>query len=255
MLVPLLGLLVATLATGPAYVLGRTDSTALPAFLLLVALGITQSHRLCWATLVLWFITGGIALWPSWTAGGDRAKWSDRALAAPDRPSLGPRDAVVLASLTRPTLEYYAKRQGWRDRVVWFGGFPAWIDENPAATYPSPADSLAAWQSDALALRQRWEAQGIDRVWLLALRDANARKLRSPWPRRPTEPPAERRAFGAGELQYPNNLVAAALIGLRPLENRLEYQQDWVTGERMLLEIPRAQWVSIDSLPRIEMRP
>lgn len=255
LLVPLVGLLLATLVTGPAYVLGRTDSTALPAFLLLVALGLARNHRLCWPTLLLWFATAGIGLWPSWTAAGDRAKGSDRALAEEIGRRLGTRDAVVLATLTRPTLEYYAERQDWRDRVTWFGGFPTWVDENPAATYPSPSDSLAAWHSQALALRRNWESQGVERVWLLALREGNALKLRLPWPRRPAEPPPERRSLGAGDLQYPNNLVAAALVGLNSIDSRLEYQQDWVTGDRLLIEIPRSQWVPVDSLPRIEMRP
>ncbi|MBK8229935.1 MAG: hypothetical protein IPK72_04955 [Candidatus Eisenbacteria bacterium] len=47
--------------------------------------------------------------------------------------------------------------------------------------------------------------------------------------------------------------MLATLVGLRSVSAELEYQQDWVSGERLLLRIPRSAWVSVDSLPAIEV--
>ncbi|MCC7144021.1 MAG: glycosyltransferase family 39 protein [Candidatus Eisenbacteria bacterium] len=254
-LVPIGGLLLSSLVSGPAYVLGRTETAALPAFLILLALGFGQMRRplLVLMALLLWATLGGVALWPSWTASGERSKGSDRAVAAALGARLGPRDAVVFSSLVRPSLESYARLQGWRERVQWFGGFPAIVDQNPAAVYPTPPESLAVWQAAALELRREWEAAGVEQVWIFGVREARALPLRTPWARRPAPPAVDRREIGAAQITYPTNLVLATLVGLRSVSAELEYQQDWVSGERLLLRIPRSAWVSVDSLPAIEV--
>ncbi len=266
-LIPPIGLVVASKLVGPAYVLGRTDTLALPAFLLLLALGWSRLPRAVGVAAVAIFCVAGLGGQPlPGTSTHASAKGSDRDLAGRIARQLGPRDALVCGALTRPTLEYYGRRQGWWDRPAWVGSFPSALDRNPAAVFPAPLDSAAAWQQQAVFRRDQWERDGVERIFLLAVRDpavsggsqtsriASTTPPSTPWPRRPAAPPLERSSIEASALAYPANLLVSALAGLRPVSVEAEYRQDWVGGDRMLLRIDRTSWVPLDSIPRLEIR-
>jgi hypothetical protein len=53
-------------------------------------------------------------------------------------------------------------------------------------------------------------------------------------------------------VAYPANVLLSALAGLRDVPVELEYRQDWVSGERLLLRVDRDSWVPVDSIPRVE---
>jgi hypothetical protein len=293
--VPLLGLVVISLLTGPAYVVGRTDTLALPGLAILLGIGWTrgmpgprkgsfplwglrhhwqaprlQGRLLAPIATTAWILLGLAALAPSWGGGGPTAKGSDRALATLLASKIKPGDAVVFSALSRPTLEYYGQRLGWWNRAGWKGSFPASFDLNAADSWPTPLDSAATWQQQAIALRTEWEQHGTGTVWLLALRDPDAVEpaldLARPavadvpgsaveWPSRPAPPPSARSRRGAGTLGYPGNVLVSVLAGLRPAEVAWEYRQDWVSGDRVVLRLPRSAWVPLDSVPRLETRP
>ena len=298
--VPLLGLVVISLLAGPVYVVGRTDTLALPGLALLLGIGWTRGplcprrgasplRGLChrwWRLLapiatVSWIVLGIAALAPSWSGEGRTAKGSDRALATLLASEIEPGDAVVFSALSRPTLEYYGRRLGWWDRAGWKGSFPASFDRNAAGSWSAPLDSAAAWRQQAIALRQNWERRHTGTIWVLALRDSDATDptvgsdragaddaagrapdgtafnggTPSPWPSRPALPPAARSRRGAASLGYPGNVLVSVLAGLQPAEIAWEYRQDWVSGDRVVLRLPRSSWVPLDSIPKLETRP
>jgi 4-amino-4-deoxy-L-arabinose transferase-like glycosyltransferase len=294
--IPLLGLVVISLLTGPAYVVGRTDTLALPGLALLLGIGWTHGlpclrrgaspgggRLLAPIATAAWIALGAAALAPSWRGEGRTTKGSDRALAALLSAEIRPDDAVVFAALSRPTLEYYGRRLGWWDRAGWKGTFPTSFDRNAAGSWPAPLDSAAVWQQQAIALRAEWERCGTGTVWLLALRDpdaidravgsdrpaAGAPQRGTPrsggtapygeppgaWPSRPAPPPSMRSQRGAASLGYPGNVLVSVLAGLSPAEVAWEYRQDWVSGDRVVMRLPRSSWVPLDSIPRLETRP
>ncbi len=255
-LVPTVGLLLISAVIAPAYVLGRTDTPALPGFLLLLAIG-WSLIRPAWTgrtACLLWVIAGLISL----TAFAPRHKGADRALAAWIGRDLGPKDALVFSGLTRPTVEHYALEGAWWSRLAWSGAFPPVLDENPAGLPPIPTESAPALMEKAVDLRNAWEKEGIDTVWILAMRsteggDPAALRLHRPWPGHPQEPQPDRSLVSAAEIAFPANLVVASLAGLNPVQVRLEYRQDWVSGLRLLLRVPSETWVPADSIPEIEV--
>lgn len=261
-LVPLFGLVAISLLAGPAYVVGRTDTLALPGLAILLGIGWTRGPRLL-APIAMsaWIVLGVAALAPTWSGNGRTAKSSDRALASLLRAEIKPGDVVVFSALSRPTLEYYGRRLGWWDRAGWKGSFPNSFDRNAAAPWPAPLDSAITWQREAIALRKTWEQQETGAAWILALRDpvtgGGAISADGPtaWPSRPTPPPSARARRGAQSLAYPGNVLVSALVGLKPAEVGWEYRQDWVSGDRLLLRLPRASWVPVDSIPRLEAEP
>jgi 4-amino-4-deoxy-L-arabinose transferase-like glycosyltransferase len=289
--VPLLGLVVISLLAGSVYVVGRTDTLALPGLALLLGIGWTlgppcprrgvsplRGRLLAPIATAAWIVLGLAALAPSWSGEGRTAKGSDRALAALLGAEIRPNDAVVFAALSRPTIEYYGRRLGWWDRAGWKGSFPASFDRNAAGSWSAPLDSAAAWRQQAIALRLGWEQHGAGTIWLLALRDPDAidpapgsdhpiaaaapeegtpptRSMAGTWPSRPEPPPSARSRRGAASLGYPGNVLVSVLVGLKPAEVAWEYHQDWVSGDRMVLRLPRSSWVPLDSIPRLETWP
>lgn len=288
--VPLLGLVVISLLAGPAYVVGRTDTLALPGLAILLGIGWNRwspcprrgaspfgGPRPRWGRLpasiatASWIALGIAALAPSWSGEGSTAKGSDRALATLLGATIEPNDAVVFAALSRPTIEYYGRRLGWWDRAGWKGSYPASFDRNAAGSWSAPLDSAATWRQQAIELRLGWERRGIGTVWLLALRDPDATDpavgsdqpgaaaphggTAGAWPSRPEPPPAACSRRGAASLGYPGNVLVSVLAGLKPAEIAWEYRQDWVSGDRVVLRIPRSSWVPLDSIPRLETQP
>jgi 4-amino-4-deoxy-L-arabinose transferase-like glycosyltransferase len=257
-LLPLAGLALISRMVGPAYVVGRTDILALPAFLLLLAAGWSSLPARPWAPLGtgIWVLAGLLSLLPIWRPCPDLLKASDREACRRLQSALQPGDAVVFGPLMRPTAEYYARRHGFWDKPGWAGSFPRRLDENPAAVEPTPLDSAAVYQAQALALRGAWEKMGIRRVWILALRDSEAPPLspEEPWPQIPAPPPADRSRIDANAVAYPQNVLLGSLAGLREVEVKWEYLQDWVGGNRLAVCLPRESWAPLDSLPRIEVR-
>lgn len=255
-IVPLCALTVASFIGEPSYVVGRTDTQVLPAFLVAVALGwnALPSATLRRIGLVLWVTLGLVALWPTFDESAPGRKGSDRELGRRLASMLRPGDALVYPSLAEPSLAYYLDRFGAPKKLAYFEGFPGHIDRNPGAAYAPTLDSLASWRGEALRLRGRWEDEGVERVVVLAIRDFGPKLRRIPlWPPRPATPPSQRRTVNARDVAYPMNLLLAHLVGLAPVSCFLEYRQDWVGGERIVLLVPRSAWVPVDSLPAFEV--
>ncbi len=123
------------------------------------------------------------------------------------------------------------------------------VETNPAGVPNLALDSLGTYLGEARALRDLYEDAPIDAVWLTArLQDSAA----IPWPSQPTPPPSERSHRDANDLIYPTSLLVYTFVGLDSVEVTAEYRQDWVHGNRVLLRIPRSQWIAYEDLPPIE---
>ena len=267
---PFLGLVLTTLIVGPAYVVGRTDTFALVPFVALVGWGWSR-HKIGWALLAMWIAVG------SWLvfAPTSNPKSTDRALATWMSNEIETGDAVVVSALGRPTLEYYATRNGWRSRLGDLRAYPALLDENPAAVFPTPIDSLTSYASEAKSLRAEWERAGTRNVWILAVllgpqgatessptgTDSSPNgggaspSARPGFPAPgavPMPPPGSRSRLTANDLPYPMSVLVYTLRGLEPVDVLREYRQDWVGGERVALRIPAREFVVLDSLQPIE---
>jgi hypothetical protein len=92
----------------------------------------------------------------------------DRALAAWMGDEVARGDAVVVSALGRPTLEHYSRQGGWEDQLGDLRAYPAELDRNPAAVYPTPLDSLPSYEAQARELRGRWEEERAPHIWILA---------------------------------------------------------------------------------------
>lgn len=260
--IPLLGLVATSVLIGPAYVVGRTDTLALAPFIVLLALGAFAWTRTTTgaARFVALLAVGLVLVLPGLSASlgllsphGRLAKGSDRELAVWLETQVRAGDALVYGPLVRPTLAYYGERGAWLDRLQWFGGFPAQIDLNAAAIYPTPLDSLDAWREEALRLRDAWDRNGIRDIYVLSVRATPAAP--GSWPMRPAAPPTTRATLTASDVTYPTSVLLYVLVGLSPLPVLREYRQDWVAGDRVVIRVRREDWVDPASLREIEVQP
>ena len=164
------------------------------------------------------------------------------------RATLTERGDTVVAMVGRPTLEYYAERQGWLDRLGSFSTFPPVGDENPAAVFPTPLDSVDTYRSQARAIRAAWERTGVSTVWC----EGVLLNLEPGFPSMATVPPPDGRFIDANALGYPGSILVYTLLGLEPAPVSARFRRDWMGADRVLLAIPRTRWIPVDSLPPVE---
>jgi len=251
---PLLALAIASAVWAPAYVLGRSDAIAFPGFALLLGRGLSRLPRVAaWAAIVLWTAISLAALAPTYagtpadSAGhspfaGWQAKGGDRRLAQlMVARGLKPADWLIHTHLTAPSLEYYLQRVGAAHRRA---HFPPSAGASPAATEVATLDSLGRYEQQALELRARivQDMPEEGAVWILALAAE-------------TGPDARGAALAAtpNDLAYPTSLLLYYLTGLKAQPVVARYRQDWVSGDRLLLRVPREAWVPPESLPPVEV--
>lgn len=242
---PLIALALASALWRPAYVLGRTDAIAFPAFALLAGRGLARL-RGGWRAvcLGLWLAVSIAALRPTYGLGPRaRAKGVDREVAARIAAGgLRPGDFVVNTFLTAPTSDYYLRRLRRPHQAAWF---PSIAGFNPAGTHETPLDSLRAYEDQARSLRARMErdmpADGA--AYLFVLVDQAS----------PSAQRADDRAapLAAGDLTFPTDLMLFYLVGETPQPVIARYRQDWVGGDRAILRVPRSAWVPLESLPPV----
>lgn len=244
LLLPLGALTVASLITTPAYVVGRTDAIAFPAFALLIGRGLRRLPRwLAAAALVFWGILSFATLAPSYGIGSAGwVKGFDRQLARTiSSAGLAKTDWLIHGFLTSPSLEYYLARAEVQHEAA---HFPQVAGVSIAAIRPTPPDSLAAYLAEAMELRRSIEAQAAPEtaVWILA--------LQAPVRAATGEPIAPGQgSLSAEEVSYPTNLLLYAFIGKEAAEVVTRYRQDGMGGSRVVLRLPREQWIAPDQLP------
>lgn len=243
---PLLALLAASRIANPIYILTRTDVIAYPAFALLIGRGLAELPRRAAAGITLfWLAISLVALAPTYGIGDPAlAKGNDRRMArAMAADGLARDDWVVHTYMTAPSIEYYLERLGAVHHPAWF---PAVAASNIASAWPAPPESLQAYLDEARELRRTMEASLPDEgnVWILTpIETRTAKAIQR------GDAPA---TLTVEQLGYPGTALVYTLVGKRPLKPAGIYTQDWVSGLRALLRIPRASWVPVEELPRIE---
>ncbi len=253
---PLLALLAASMLFRPAYVLGRSDAIAFPAFALLMGRGLARLPRAAaGAAVVFWLLVSLAALSPTYgwagQSGGVRhglagwqAKGNDRRLAEDlVRQGFAAGDRVIHTYLTAPSLEYYLDHAGIAHGKAWF---PAEAGAAPAATALASFDSLRAHERQAIALRRMVERDlpHEGSVWILALASGDESS-------RVNEDPGAR-TLTLDDLAYPQNLLLFYFSGTAPQPAALRYTQDWISGRRLVVRVPKQAFVPLESLPPVE---
>jgi 4-amino-4-deoxy-L-arabinose transferase-like glycosyltransferase len=244
---PLLGLLAASRVITPVYILTRTDVFAFPAFVLLIGRGLAcLPRRAAGGILFFWLLVALISLTPSYGLGNAaRAKGNDRRVAREMvADGLARGDWVVHTFYTAPSVEYYLGRLDAPHRTAWF---PKVGENNPASAWPTPLDSLPAYLGEAAELRRALEdslpEDGV--VWIFGLIEESMaetiRRGRAP------------QTLSVEQIGYPVSALVYSLVGTRPVRAVCVYDQDWISGLRVLLWVPRASWVPLETLPRIEV--
>ncbi len=242
---PLIAMAVASMVFTPAYVLGRTDTIAYAAFVLLAGRGLARLPRplaglilLAWAALSIAVLAPSYG-WSHPQAAKGKDREAARFLAA--QPGIE-EDWLVHGVLTSPSIEYYLAQSDPEHNRCWF---PTVAGLNPAAVPGTPLDSLDTYRLEALALREdlggRLPETGA--VWIIA----------TLLPPAPGEGPLTPNApVDANRIAYPTNLLVYAFAGLQPLTPARVYPQDWMGMVRVLLRVPRAAWVEVDDLPPVQ---
>jgi hypothetical protein len=243
---PLLALLAASLVVTPVYVLTRTDALAFPAFVLLMGRGLAHlPGRAAGGILLFWVAISLYALAPTYGFGNlELAKNTDRRLAremAAD--GLAPDDWVVHTFMTAPSIEYYLDRFEAPHQTAWF---PRVAEENMAAGWPTPVDSLSAYQAEALQLRREMDASLPEdgMVWIFGLIQPSAAEA--------IVGGSAPKTLTVEQIGYPVSVLVYALVRQEPVVLASIYRQNWVGGTRVVLRIPRASWVADEVLPLID---
>lgn len=248
LLLPLVALAAASLVVAPAYVLGRTDVIAFPAFALLLGRGLAKlPPRFALPVLLVWVALSVAALAPSYGWVEARgAKGVDRQLASSiAAEGLAADDWLIHTFMTAPSIEYYLDRAGAPHRSAWF---PAYAELNTASDSETPADSLETYRMEAERLRERIESTlPIDgEVWVLS--------------RVASDPPEAlrsvraRRTIEVSQIAYPTALLVHAFVGTRTIPVAFIYRQDWVAGDWVVLRLPRSLWISPEEAAQAEFR-
>lgn len=249
LLAPLVALTVVSLVVAPVYVLGRTDVLAYPAFALLMGRGLSRLPK--WPAFGILLFWGGLSLLSIAPSYGYRdlgyAKGADRELAAQLGAELDSADWLVHTFMTSPSIEYYLERADVPHQTAWF---PLVAAENTASDYPTPADSISSYVSQARRLRETIEAQLPETgdVWIFGL---VAPTTEDDWAR-----VREAGVIDVGQLGYPVSVFLYQLVGMRSVPVAYAYRQDWVAGDRVVLRVPKQIWTPVDEIPdvRFEVR-
>ncbi|MFB3906872.1 MAG: hypothetical protein ACE15D_00575 [Candidatus Eisenbacteria bacterium] len=240
---PLVAMTVLSLVTTPSYILGRTDAVAYPGFVLWMAIGAVSVERR-WlrraavGVLALSTILGTASGLPLGDRGADHDRQVGRAVAG----ELRPGDWIAYVGLSRPSIDYYVSggRPGCVDPVHHRLDYPAIFGDNPAAVYPTPAESLEVWNEEARDVRRSFERQAAPgaKIWFVG----------------PIQPGAPREAT-AEDLPYPGSLLAYALNGLRPLDPLIRLRGDAVGVDWIAFAVERDSLIPESELREVEAAP
>jgi hypothetical protein len=149
-------------------------------------------------------------------------------------------DWVSFSDLARPSIDYYLSggRPGATADSIVRLHFPASFGANPAAVYPSPPESVRAWESEARHVRTRFEEVSRDQ----------------------DKPPhfyyvgavvaPGKRDLTAQDLPYPGSVLVYTLNGVRPLCPIVRLQGDGIVGEWII-----ARMQSDSLIPTAELFP
>lgn len=240
---PLLFLALLSLVATPSYILGRTDAVAYVGVTVWAAIGMGAMPRPGrWAAAVVLAGSTALALAVHLPV-GDRGSDNDRRLASALRERAAPGDWIAFAGLSRPSFEYTLAggRPGTGVTSASLRTFPASMAANPAAVYPTPRDSLRAWEAEARSLRERFEREAPSprsRFWVVAPIPSSAAP----------EPTAQ-------ELLYPGNLLVYALHGLRPIAEFSRARGSGIGADWIVLPAAREDLVPLEDLRTVEAAP
>ena len=134
-----------------------------------------------------------------------------------------------------PRITWESGRPGRPDSVYHRLFYPAILSGNPASDFPIQGDSLRAWESEAFAVRERFEdgpgPPGRSIFWVGPVAFGAGR----------IEPTAE-------DLHYPGSMLAYALNGLRPLRPLARMRGDELSVDWLIFRLRRDELIPVEEL-------
>jgi len=247
LVLPLGGLLAVSLLWAPVYVVGRSDLIVFPALVLLIGIGLSRMPR--WGAaliLSLWALISLISLQSTYGLGQiNKMKGTDRSIAAfMADGQLAPGDWMIHSNLTQPTFAYYLGRSDINYQTAWF---PKESGINPSAVVQVEYEQLDRYLAEAIDLRSQIEQDlpETGKVWLVATVDNRHAGDPSLWR-------APGAMMTANQITFPTSLMLYSLVGVKPMMVARLYRQDWIAGDRVLIPIPKAEWLPVENLPPIQ---
>jgi hypothetical protein len=240
---PLVTLAGLSMVTSPAYILARTDAVGYGGFVVWAALGLRGLPR--WGKIPLIAVLAASTLLATATrfpvSGHQRD--NDRRVGRFLQAEVAAGDWVAFTGLARPSIDYYLSggRPGVAGDEIHRIHFPASSGANPAGVYPTPGDSLRAWESEAMRVRDRFE--GLERADGRPAHLYFVGAIVGPGVREPT----------AEDLPYPANVLAYVLNGLRPLNAVQRLPGDGIRGEWIVFQVRSDALIAKSELQPIEV--
>lgn len=239
---PLLVLMFLSALTTPSYILGRTDAVAYAGFILWCAVGLASLPR--WprtAAIAILSISAVLSIATHFPTHG-RAGGSDRIVGQAIRHVARPGDWVAWVGLSRPSIDYYLSggRPGRDGDGIMRIHYPGFFGNNPAAPYPTPGDSLRAWEREAYALRARFEAEAPQDAFLIFVGPLQTGRSAN---------------LSAADLPYPGSILAYVMNGTRAIEPIARRHGDGVDVEWIAFRIHRSELIALDELQPVEGAP
>jgi hypothetical protein len=224
-LVPLLSMLLLSIVAPASYTPARTDAIAYGGFVLWIAAGLSSVRRaIRWPILAVLLLSTTLAVATRLPVDGHKRE-SDRRIGQVLRANVSRGDWVIYMGPSRPGIDYYLSRgrPGRPDSLIHRVHYPGVNAADPAADYPTPPDSIAAYEAEAWQVRRSIQASGAGQYrnvyWVGPMFIGGS--------------------LGTAEdLPYPGNIMAYVLNGLRPLRPMARLRGDEMGVDWLVLRFP-----------------
>jgi hypothetical protein len=239
---PLFALAILSMAGTPAYTVGRTDAVGYAGFIVWAALGfraLPRYGKLAVATVLIASTVLAVATRAPFP--GQRRE-NDRRIGLVLAREARHGDWIAFVGPSRPSIDYYLSegRPGRPDPRFVRVQYPSIYERNPATDYPTPADSLRAYEHEARSIRARFETEAMPGTTFWCVVPMH--------PGRAPDPTAS-------DLPYPGAILAYTLNGLRPLHPRMRLPGDEMGVDWLLFRLGRDGLIPVDELQPVQGEP
>jgi|GEM_PF-2734019 len=251
-LAPLVSMLVLSIIAPPSYTPARTDAIAYGGFILWIALGLRSVRpAVRWPILAVLLVSTILAVSTRLPIDGQKRE-HDRKIGEVLRANVSPGDWVIYVGPSRPGIDYYLSRgrPGLPDSLIHRIHYPGVNAADPAADYPTPADSMATYEAEARRVRRSIEARASEEAarGMAGAFDQSHRNVYWVGPMF-----IGKDAATAENLPYPGDIMAYTLNGLRPLTPMVRMVGDEMGVDWLVFRLPLRDLIPEDELQPVKM--
>jgi hypothetical protein len=237
---PLLSMLLMSVVAPASYTPARTDAIAYGGFVLWVALGLRSVRRaILWPIIAVLLTSTALAVVTRLPVDGHKRE-HDRRIGEVLRAKASLGDWVIYVGPSRPGIDYYLSRgrPGRPDSLIHRLHFPGVNAADPAADYPTPTDSMTAYETEARRIRRTIETKsGSENRYVYWVGPMYIGK----------------ELVNAEDLPYPGSIMAYTLNGLRPLRPMIRLVGDEMGVDWLVFRLPLRDLIPDDQLEPVKM--